>query len=539
MPRTLPAAILVLTLTPLLAQTPNSWSLGAPMPTARNNPFIGVVGNKIYVVGGQTTGFTSLNVTEIYDTAANSWSTGAPMPTAREVGASAVVGSVLYAIGGIGSGGPLAVVEAYDTATDSWSAKAPMPSAIDSMYAIAAGNIIYVVGGFNPGGGRLTTVMSYNPASNVWSTLSPLALGKSNSALGLTGSIIVSAGGLSNSGVTTDTEGFNPASNSWATLASAPTARNAPCYGTLGGKLYLAGGNAVGNASQLSTMDAYNAGTNVWASGLPSMPQGVAAAGSATAGGNLYCFGGSTAGSGSANAKWYDYVQIYQPAAVSAATPTNILPQLAFGGGWYTALYFTNLNENAVSFPVSFVAGDGTPLNIPALNGSSNGSSAQVNLAARGTAIIQAPNNGSLVEGYVAAALPSGVTGYGVFRFTPQGAPAGQEAVVPLSGVTATTSTMIFDETSYVTGVAVVGLSSSAVTVNVTAYGAGGNTIGTGTIQLAANGKTALLLKDIPGLAGVVGQRGSVDFNVSGANVAVLGIRYNGQAFTSVPTSDR
>jgi hypothetical protein len=219
--------------------------------------------------------------------------------------------------------------------------------------------------------------------------------------------------------------------------------------------------------------------------------------------------------------------------ASGGAAATAILPQLAFGGGWYTALYFTNLTASPASFTVNFIGGDGTPLDIPALNGSS----AQVNLAARGTTIIEVPNTGSLLEGYVAAALPAGVTGYGVFRFTAQG--PGQEAVVPLSGATATTSTLIFDETSYTTGVAVVALSSSAVTVNVTAYGTGGNTIGTGSIQLAANGKTALLLKDIPGLSGIVGQRGSVDFSVSGGNVAALGIRYNGQAFTSIPTSDR
>ena len=220
-------------------------------------------------------------------------------------------------------------------------------------------------------------------------------------------------------------------------------------------------------------------------------------------------------------------------ATTSAAT--SILPQVAFGGGWATALYFTNLSASAVSFPVNFVAGDGSQLNIPALSGSF----VQVNLAERGSAVIEAPNSGSLVQGYATAALPTGVTGYGVFRYTAPGSAAGQEAVVPLSGVTATTSTMIFDETSYTTGVAVVGLGSSAVTVSVTAHNQQGNTLGTGSIQLAANGKTAVLLRDIPGLSGVVGKLGSVDFSVSSGNVAVLGIRTDGLAFTSIPTSNR
>lgn len=213
---------------------------------------------------------------------------------------------------------------------------------------------------------------------------------------------------------------------------------------------------------------------------------------------------------------------------------TNVLPQLAFGGGWATSLYFTNLNGTPVSFSVNFVAQDGTPLSIPALSSSST----TVNLAALGSAAIQIPNAGSLTQGYVTASLPSGVTGYGVFSYQP-GAAAGQQAVVLLSGVTATISTLIFDETSYTTGIAIVGLGSTATTVNVTAYNSVGGIIGTGTIQLAANGQTAVLLRDIPGLSGVVGQLGSVDFTVTSGNVAALGIRYNGQAFTSIPTSDR
>jgi hypothetical protein len=53
-------------------------------------------------------------------------------------------------------------------------------------------------------------------------------------------------------------------------------------------------------------------------------------------------------------------------------------------------------------------------------------------LAAYGTAIIEAPNAGSLVQGYAAFTLPSGVFGYGVFRASATGQ-LDQEAVVPLS----------------------------------------------------------------------------------------------------------
>ena len=160
------------------------------------------------------------------------------------------------------------------------------------------------------------------------------------------------------------------------------------------------------------------------------------------------------------------------------------------------------------------------------------------NLAARGTVLIEAPNMGPLVQGYVSVALPTGVSGYGIFRQSVPGVPD-QEAVVPLSGNTATTSTVLFDDTKYVTGVAVVNLASVINTITATARDKQGNTLGTGTIVLAPYAKTALVLRNIPGLASVEGAIGSVDFTASIGNVADLGLRFNGTAFTSIPTSDR
>jgi HpiC1 cyclase len=228
-----------------------------------------------------------------------------------------------------------------------------------------------------------------------------------------------------------------------------------------------------------------------------------------------------------------DFTQVAL-AATNPGPTTQILPQVAFGGGWYTALYFTNISSTPVSFTVNFIGNDGTRLTVPTVNGSSS----MVSLAAHGTALIEIPNNGPLVEGYASAALPAGVTGYGVFRQSVLGV-NDQEAVVLLSGTTATTSTLLFDDTKYTTGVAVVNLASVSTTISVFAYDNHGNTIGTSSIPLAANAKTAVVLRDLPGLAGVAGTQGSVDFTASIGNLAVLGLRFNGLAFTYIPTFNR
>lgn len=211
---------------------------------------------------------------------------------------------------------------------------------------------------------------------------------------------------------------------------------------------------------------------------------------------------------------------------------SSLLPQLAFGGGWYSALYFTNLNSSNVSFAVSFVSDTGTALTVPSVGGSST----QVSIAAHGTAIIEAPNMGNLVEGYATFTLPSGVIGYGIFRQSVPGR-ADQEAVVPFSGSSSTTTTLTFDETAFTSGVAIVNPSSTAATVAVTAWDSNGNTIGSSSINLPPYNKTEGALSTLAGLSGVTGQRGAAQFNVSAGAVAVLGLRFSGAAFTSIPTN--
>ena len=110
---------------------------------------------------------------------------------------------------------------------------------------------------------------------------------------------------------------------------------------------------------------------------------------------------------------------------------------------------------------------------------------------------------------------------------------------MPLSGTTGTTSTLLFDDTKYVTGVAVVNLASVSTTISVLARDNQGNTIGTSNIPLASHAKKSVVLRDLLGLAGVAGSQGSVDFTTSIGHLAALGLRFNGAAFTSIPTSDR
>ena len=64
-----------------------------------------------------------------------------------------------------------------------------------------------------------------------------------------------------------------------------------------------------------------------------------------------------------------------------------------------------------------------------------------------------------------------------------------------------------------------------------------GQTVGTSVVAVVPSGKFASILRALPGLAGIAGSRGSVDFTANTGNIAVLGLRFSNVAFTSVPTA--
>ncbi len=154
--------------------TLNIWTIKNPMPSARWGACSETMDGLIYVIGGSTKCphiiIGPSSVVEIYDPLTDSWSFGAPMPTARWDFATAVVNGKLYAIGGWEPYGQTALptVEEYDPNTNSWSTKSPMPTARTGLCAEKINQSVYVVGG-NTGTEVTNLVEVYDVISNKWS----------------------------------------------------------------------------------------------------------------------------------------------------------------------------------------------------------------------------------------------------------------------------------------------------------------------------------------------------------------------------------
>ncbi len=172
----------------------DTWKALAPMPTRRGSPVAAVAGGKIYVIGGAgvhpgssepavhpARPHRALSTVEEYDPAANTWRARSPMPTARNHAAVGVVGRKIYVIGGrvgaafIGVASNTDVVEEYDPGTDSWGAvRARMPTPRSASAWSTHGGLIYVAGGEFQNAQLMAAyraLEAYDPAGNRWLSL--------------------------------------------------------------------------------------------------------------------------------------------------------------------------------------------------------------------------------------------------------------------------------------------------------------------------------------------------------------------------------
>jgi len=200
----------------------DSWKALAPMPTPRGGGVAAVVEGKIYVMGGASvhpgakleglggsSAHRTVDTNEVYDPATNTWASRSPMPTGRNHLGVGVVNNKIYVLGGrVGSVFVLAsgtdIVEEYDPATDSWSyAKARMPTPRSGVAAGTLGGKIYVAGGEYLNSqvvGAFRDLEAYDPVTDTWSMLPPLELPRNAPAAVAVGSKLYLISGQLHSG---------------------------------------------------------------------------------------------------------------------------------------------------------------------------------------------------------------------------------------------------------------------------------------------------------------------------------------------------
>jgi hypothetical protein len=222
---------------------------------------------------------------------------------------------------------------------------------------------------------------------------------------------------------------------------------------------------------------------------------------------------------------------------ISPSPSARIISHLANGQGYKTTILLVNADTHTASFTMNFWADYGSPLVLPLLQ---DGTTASVSgtIAPGQLRVIESSGlGGAIVEGWAELVTSDAIGGTGIFTASATNLPP-SEAAVPLNSAGGTQLFIPFDNTSGVpafsTGIALANPNQqAAAVVGVTFTDESGKNISVKTtqIQVPANGHYASVLSiDFPE---VNRKRGTVQFN-SNVEVYGLGIRYNGQAFTSI-----
>jgi N-acetylneuraminic acid mutarotase len=186
----------------------DAWRALAPLPTKRGSPVAVTVGERMYVIGGAITAqgqpsvhparpHLSTGAVEEYDPAANSWQPRAPMPTPRNHAVAGVVGNKVYVIGGRVGGafitGPSSntdIVEEYDPGANTWAFRAKMPTPRSAMAAGVHQGRIYVSGGEYQDARMMATyraLEAYDAARKAWMVLHSMPTARHGLAGGFVG----------------------------------------------------------------------------------------------------------------------------------------------------------------------------------------------------------------------------------------------------------------------------------------------------------------------------------------------------------------
>ena len=199
--------------------TNDSFTSPVVTPDKRTNYAAGAINGKIYICGGYSVSLPGVADTIIYyDTSTGLFETNLtsmPIDTtvnpplasgSRQQHAAAVYNNKLYVMGGNTAGGTtLSSLIVYDPAGSpggTWTTLAPMPAGRYSLKAVTLGSYIYAVGGSV--GSLVNTVYRYDPALDTWSTVTPMLTARASFGLGVANNAMYAVG--NSNGTTNDGE---------------------------------------------------------------------------------------------------------------------------------------------------------------------------------------------------------------------------------------------------------------------------------------------------------------------------------------------
>ncbi|XP_036404284.1 kelch-like protein 13 isoform X1 [Megalops cyprinoides] len=234
----------------------------------------------------------------LYDERAHEWKALAPMDAPRYQHGIAVIGNFLYVVGGqsnYDTKGKTAVdtVFRYDPRYNRWMQVASLNEKRTFFHLSALKGHLYAVGGRNAAG-ELATVECYNPRTNEWTYVAKMNEPHYGHAGTVYGGFMYISGGITHDTFQKELMCFDPDADKWTQKAPMTTVRGLHCMCTVGDRLYVIGGNHFRGTSDYDDVlscEYYSPSLDLWTP-IAAMLRGQSDVGVAVFENKIYVVGG-------------------------------------------------------------------------------------------------------------------------------------------------------------------------------------------------------------------------------------------------------
>jgi len=241
----------------------NRWTIRRSMPTARSRVGIVILDGSMYVLGGKTGGDSVTDAVEVYDPGKDAWtrrrSLSLPLMGVKAV----TVNGKIFKLGGVQvSSGKWTYVmdfEQYDPPADTWTRKAPWTFEREPLDMAIAGGRLFVMGGGAFTDSSVHSLKEYDFASDRWVFRRNMPEASAHtihpSWTSLDGRLYSFGGGYRADGGWRASDRalrYDPATDVWEELPPLAEPKIGMGVAVIGSRMFLIGGEKMGASGQSS-----------------------------------------------------------------------------------------------------------------------------------------------------------------------------------------------------------------------------------------------------------------------------------------------
>ncbi|XP_059106963.1 kelch-like protein 13 isoform X3 [Peromyscus eremicus] len=250
----------------------HEWKSLAPMEAPRYQHGIAVIGNFLYVVGGQsnydTKGKTAVDTVFRFDPRYNKWIQVAPLNEKRTFFHLSALKGYLYAVGGRNAAGELPTVECYNPRTNEWTYVAKMNEPHYGHAGTVYGGVMYISGGITHDTFQ-KELMCFDPDTDKWTQKAPMTTVRGLHCMCTVGDRLYVIGGNHFRGTSDyddvlSCEYYSPIHDQWTPIASMLRGQSDVGVAVFDNKIFVVGGYSWNNRCMVEIVQKYDPEKDEW-----------------------------------------------------------------------------------------------------------------------------------------------------------------------------------------------------------------------------------------------------------------------------------